>query len=357
MKRAQKKIAAGVIVLALIVGALTLYIQHYGIAVLEPAGEIGLKEKNLLIFASLLAIIVVVPTFILTVFISLKYREGNKKPKKYRPDFDHSLKFEAIWWGIPILIIGTLSVVAWNSAHTLDPYKAIASKQPALNVQVVSLDWKWLFIYPDQHIATVNYFVLPENRPVHFYATSDSVMTSLWLPSLGGQIYAMPGMKTQLYEEPTKAGTFYGANANISGEGFAHMRFAVHVVSQNQFTGWALDASSLSKSLDDASYQQLAKPSIANTETYGNVQSGLFDNIIMKYMVPNGSMKKTMPMPSKADSITSDKTDCNNNPLKNSKATDTSCLPAVRTNSSVKATPKTPIQNTMPKNMNMEMAQ
>lgn len=304
----RRNITFWIVLVVAIVVATILYTAHFGTAVFDPAGVLGTKEKNLIIFASLLAVIVVVPTFILTIYISLKYREGNKSKKKYNPDFDHSRLYESIWWGIPIVIIGVLSVVAWNSAHTLDPYQQIASHEAPLEIKVVSMDWKWLFIYPDQNIATVNYFKMPVNRPVHFDVTSDTVMSSFWVPSLGGQIYSMPGMKTQINEEATRIGTLHGSNANISGPGFASMTFDVDVVDKGDFDKWVQTVQMSPRHLDVPNYLELAKPNVLkHPVSYASVDQGLFDGILMQNMMPGMSLKAmadkmNMPMNNKTSS-------------------------------------------------------
>lgn len=290
--KTKYKIGLGV-VLAVFLAVAVWYLSRRSIPILHPAGEIGQKELHLIILACLLAVIVVVPTFALTIFIALKYRESNheksRKKVTYTPDFDHSRLFESIWWGIPIIIIGILSVVAWRSAHDLDPYKALVSDKKPLTIQVVALDWKWLFIYPDQHIASVNLAEIPTGTPVDFHVTSDTIMNSFWVPSLGGQIYAMPGMDTQLHEMTNKAGDYFGSPANIAGSGFSRMDFTVRAASNSDFTKWIQTAQKSKNMLTTATYSQLAKPSDNTPVTYySSVPQGIFNDIIMKYMMPMG---------------------------------------------------------------------
>ncbi|MGH7195985.1 MAG: COX aromatic rich motif-containing protein [Candidatus Saccharimonadales bacterium] len=282
------------VAIVVVVGLLVWYLATHSIPVFQPTGVTGAKERSLIDFALILSVIVVVPTFALTIYIVWKYREGKHDSNtKYKPDFDHSVLFESVWWGVPIIIIGILSVVTWRSAHSLDPYQKIASSQPALNIQVVSLDWKWLFIYPEQNVASVNYFVIPAGRPVHFSVTSDSVMNSFWVPSLGGQIMAMPGMNTQIYEEATKPGVTYGSSANISGTGFARMRFSTSAVSHLAFNNWISRLKASPLELNVAAYQKLAEPNVLkSTANYAPVQPGLFNQIIMQYMMPGMSLDK-----------------------------------------------------------------
>lgn len=282
--------------LAVVFGVLALavcgwYLSRQSFPVLQPAGEIGLKERGLLYFGLLLAVIVVVPTFALAIFIAVRYREENHdkpgKKVKYTPDFDRSRLFESIWWGIPIVIIGILCVVAWNSAHSLDPYKSLVSDKKPLTIQVVSLDWKWLFIYPDQGVASVNLAEIPVGTPVAFHVTSDTIMNSFWVPSLGGQVYSMPGMDTQLHELVNKPGDYFGSPANIAGHGFSRMDFTVRAASQANFNAWVAQAKNAPQQLNSQTYSQLARPSDNVPVTYyGSIPSGLFDDIIMKYMMP-----------------------------------------------------------------------
>ncbi|HVX23993.1 MAG TPA: ubiquinol oxidase subunit II [Candidatus Saccharimonadales bacterium] len=290
--RKTAKILAIVIPVAALVGWLTWYLRRHSVAVLQPTGELGHKELHLIILACLLAIIVVVPTFALTIFIALRYRESNhqKSHKKitYSPDFDHSRLFETIWWGIPIIIITILSVVTWQSSHALDPYKALASKHKPLVIEVVALDWKWLFIYPEQHVAVVNMAEIPTNVPINFHVTSDAVMNSFWIPQLGGQVYAMPGMDTQLHELADQPGSFFGSPANIAGSGYARMDFTVKAVSQSQFKAWANDVKQVAPQLTMADYQALTKPSQSVPITfYADTPRGLYDTILLKYMMPH----------------------------------------------------------------------
>lgn len=286
----RKKTKAIFSVVALIVTAivilLILYFHHHVVAIFDPAGQVGYRERSLMFFTLILSAIVVIPTFSIAVFIVWKYRENNHRPKKYKPDFDHSRLFESIWWGIPIIIIAVLAVTAWESSHTLDPYRPLVSAQRPLAVQVVALDWKWLFIYPRQQIASVNLLEMPVNTPVSFNLTSDSVMNSFWIPQLGGQIYEMPGMSTKLQLEASRTGTFYGSPANISGEGFSRMIFSAKAVSQRQFNHWVGTVSKSPNSLTLAAYRKLAEHNESPVKYYSGVQSDLYAYEVMKYMSP-----------------------------------------------------------------------
>lgn len=274
----------------LIVGLSWWYISSHTVAVLQPAGQTGIKEKHLIIIAGILSVIVVVPVYAMTIGIALRYRESNKKPKKYSPDWDGQPAVEFTWWAIPIVIIGILSVITWKSSHELDPYKALAASRQPITVQVVSLDWKWLFIYPEQNIASVNFAEVPAQTPVDFEVTSDSVMNSFWVPQLGGQIYAMPGMDTHLNLLADRSGSFAGSSANISGRGFASMDFTIKAGSQSEFTNWVKQAKASSGKLTSPAYGSLAAPSSNNPVSYySSVKGGLFDSIVNKYMPPGGS--------------------------------------------------------------------
>jgi cytochrome o ubiquinol oxidase subunit II len=287
---AKIKILIPVMVALSVIGLLAWYVHRHTIAVLQPAGEVAQKERNLLVFGVLLSALVVVPVFAMTIVIALKYREGNhtRKKVKYSPEWNHSRLFESLWWGVPFAIIVVLSIVTWNSSHALDPYKPLASNKQALQVQVICLDWKWLFMYPEQHIASVNLLEMPVNTPVDFHITSDAVMNSFWIPQLSGQIYAMPGMDTQLHLMADKTGSFLGSPANIAGVGFARMDFTAKSVSAADFKAWVSLAQSSSNELDQNSYDQLAKPSDNNPVVlYAAVQNGLYNNVIMKYMMPD----------------------------------------------------------------------
>ncbi|HSX27819.1 MAG TPA: ubiquinol oxidase subunit II, partial [Patescibacteria group bacterium] len=255
------------LVLALVgVGFVTLafvLIKHHDMAVFSPSGIIADKESRLIFTATALMLIIVVPVFLLTIFIAWRYRAGNTKAK-YSPDWDHNLAIETLWWVLPLIIIGTLSVVAWRSSYELDPFKKLSSSEKPMTIQVVALQWKWLFIYPDQDIASVNYVRFPANRPIDFEITADAPMNSFWIPKLGGQIYAMSGMSTHLHLMASETGTFNGSSANISGEGFASMRFTAQASSENDFETWLKDAKKINQDLSLGSYERLAEPSLHN---------------------------------------------------------------------------------------------
>lgn len=255
------------------------------IDVINSQGHIADRQRDLLRFVVLLSLIVVIPVFTLLFVFSIKYREGNTKAK-YRPDWAHNKWLEAVWWGIPCAIIAVLATVTWFTSHELDPYKKLESSKDPVNVQVVALQWKWLFIYPDHHVASINRLPIPVDTPINFTITADAPMNSFWIPSLGGQIYAMSGMSTKLHLIARNEGTYKGSSANISGEGFADMRFDAVAMSNADFERWLRTASESGKTLDQKSYATLAKPSRAEVTSYRLASDRLYDTIVMKYMMP-----------------------------------------------------------------------
>lgn len=277
------------LILLLLCGALLVVfglLHGHTVSVLDPKGSIGEQERQLIVFALLLSVIVVLPVFIMLFLFAWRYRESNPKKVKYSPDWDHNIFIETVWWLVPSILILILSIVAWNSSHKLDPFKPLAGDKP-LTIQVVALDWKWLFIYPEQNIATVNYVQFPVDRPVTFNITADAPMNSFWIPQLGGQIYAMPGMATQLHLKAGSAGSFRGSSANISGRGFAGMTFTAKASSQQDFNNWVKSAKKSPNHLSFKAYNQLAKPSLNNPASYyASTTPKLYDIIIMKYMGP-----------------------------------------------------------------------
>ncbi|HUB93135.1 MAG TPA: COX aromatic rich motif-containing protein [Verrucomicrobiae bacterium] len=281
-----KKVLGILLVTAVIVVATGWYLSGHVVSVLQPAGPVSHKERNLIVFTLLLSAVVVIPVFTMLGVFAYRYREGNRRAK-YDPKLEGNALAETIWWLIPAVIVGVIGVVTWRSSYAMDPFKALGSKKQTLNVQVVSLDWKWLFIYPGQDVASVNEAAVPVGTPVNFELTSDTVMTSFWVPQLGGQMYAMPGMATQLNLEADKTGSFNGFTANISGSGFAGMTFAVKSMSQSSFNSWVTSAKHTKRALNASSYEALAQPSsYVRPSYYATVDPNLYDTIVMKYMTP-----------------------------------------------------------------------
>ncbi|HBL19942.1 MAG TPA: ubiquinol oxidase subunit II [Alteromonas mediterranea] len=259
--------------------------------VLDPKGQVGMDEKNLIILCTILMLIVVVPVIVLTLYFAWKYR-ASRDFEIYTPKWAHSTKIEAVVWSIPILIVISLSVITWRSTHALDPYSPLEGQGEHLTVEVVSLNWKWLFIYPEQGIATVNELVFPANKPVAFKITSESTMNSFFIPQLGSQIYSMAGMETKLHLIANEPGTYKGISSNYSGAGFTGMKFnAIATPTEGDFNDWVASVKQAQTALTPASYEQLAKQSENNPVTYySNVSEGLFHDIVMKYMKDHGSM-------------------------------------------------------------------
>jgi cytochrome o ubiquinol oxidase subunit 2 len=278
------KIACTVLVILASLALLFWYLQHNNVEVLNPKGLIAEKQKSLVIIASLLMVIVVIPVFVMTFYFVWKYRAGNPKAK-YSPDWAVNHLAEAIWWGLPCLIVVALSIIAWKSSHELDPFRPLDVEGKPMRVQVVALQWKWLFIYPEQKIATVNFLRIPQDTPINFEITSDAPMNSLWIPQLGGQVYAMPGMKTKLHLIANEAGNFRGSSANLSGSGFAGMRFYVTAGPQADFDEWVATAQHSQSFLNSDEYGHLAEPTADHPKaTYVLQEDDLFDRIVMKYM-------------------------------------------------------------------------
>ncbi len=283
------KVLLPVLLAVAVFAAAAIYLRHTSVPILQPRGVSAQKERGLLGFTLLLGMVVIIPVFIMTVAIAYRYREDNPKKVTYTPDWNTHRVAEIIWWGIPIVIIGILGVVTWRSTYQLDPYRTLASDRKPLTVQVVSMDWKWLFIYPDQGVASVNLAPIPVGTSVKFEITSDSVMNSFWVPQLGGQIYAMPGMVTYINMMTNHIGNYDGSSANISGTGFAGMKFSVRGESQADFNAWLQAAQEAPKQLNAAAYATLAKPSSSNPPVvYSHVSNELYDTIVLKYMMPMG---------------------------------------------------------------------
>jgi len=257
------------------------------IAVLNPKGIIGLQERDLIILSTLLMMIIIVPVFILSIVISWKYRAGNPKAK-YNPEWDHSHVAETLWWGVPFVIVFILGVITWKSCHDLDPFKPLVSDKKPLRIQVVALQWKWLFIYPEQNIATVNFVQFPEQIPLNFEITADAPMNSFWIPQLGSQIYAMPAMSTKLHLMANETGVFRGLSANLSGRGFASMQFSAKASSQEDFNAWVKSVQESPNLLTVEEYNRLVAPSEESQPTFYALQKeGLYNWILMKYMAPH----------------------------------------------------------------------
>jgi cytochrome o ubiquinol oxidase subunit 2 len=248
--------------------------------ILDPQGPVGAANAKILRNALAAMLTVVVPTIVATLVFAWWYRASNRRAH-YRPGFVYSGRLELVVWAIPILIVNFLGGLIWMGAHDLDPFKPIAAKKVPLEVQVVSLDWKWLFIYPDQGIASVNELTLPAGAPVHFSLTSASVMNSFFVPQLGSMIAVMPGMVTQLHLEASHPGDFYGQSTQFSGDGFSDMHFTLHAVSADAFAQWVANRQEAGPWLDRAGYLDLLHESQnVRPFTYQSVEPGLFEDIV-----------------------------------------------------------------------------
>jgi cytochrome o ubiquinol oxidase subunit II len=248
--------------------------------VLDPHGPIGAAERTILFNSTAIMLAVIVPVIVLTLAFAWWFRSGNSKAE-YLPDWHYSGPVELVVWSIPALVIMFLGGIAWIGSHDLDPPKPIASLVRPLDVQVVALDWKWLFIYPEQGVASVNRLVVPTGTPLHFTVTSGSVMNSFFVPQLGSQIYAMAGMSTQVQLQADKAGTYTGISAQFSGDGFSDMRFAVEAMPAADFSDWLGKAHAAGGTLDMAAYGSLAKPGTQDKpSTFGSVPAHLYESIV-----------------------------------------------------------------------------
>jgi cytochrome o ubiquinol oxidase subunit II len=251
--------------------------------VLDSKGAVGKAEVSLIATSVYAMLIVVIPVILLTLFVAWKYRASNTNAT-YAPKWSHSTAIEVAIWAIPTAIILYLGILTWNTTHELDPYKPLESNVKPINVEVVALDWKWLFIYPDLGIASVNQLAFPVGTPVNFRITSDSVMNSFFIPQLGGQIYAMAGMQTKLHLVADHAGDYAGISANYSGAGFSDMKFRALAMSQGDYDAWIKKVKSENANLSMDVYAGVAQPSEkAPVKYFSTVDPKLFNNIVAKY--------------------------------------------------------------------------
>lgn len=257
--------------------------------VMKPHGDIAQQQADLIVTSTLLMLIIIVPVIVLTLVFAFRYRQSNSEAT-YAPDWDHSTRLELVIWGAPLLIIIALGAITWISTHKLDPFRPldrIAEDKPLpvgvkpLEVYAVSMDWKWLFIYPEQGIATVNEMAAPVDRPIHFRLTSTNVMNTFYVPALAGMIYTMPGMETQLHAVINKAGAYDGLSAHYSGAGFSDMRFKFHGLSDDDFARWVAEHKAGGKTLTREDYLKLEQPSTREpVRRYASVEPGLWGAIV-----------------------------------------------------------------------------
>lgn len=255
-------------------------------SVLDAQGPVGASDSAILMDALLIMLVIVIPTILVAFWIAWHYRASNTKAK-YLPEWSYSGKIEAVVWAIPILVIMFIGGVIWIGSYELDPFKPLPSKTPPLEVQVVALDWKWLFIYPQHNLATVNQLVVPAGVPVHFSITSGSVFNTFFIPRLGSMIYAMPGMTSQLYLQADHPTTLIGESAHFSGDGFSDMMFQVHSLPLKDFSTWVRQSRASGPVLNRAAYDALARQS-HNVKPYGYraVDAALFSDIASQKFGP-----------------------------------------------------------------------
>ncbi|RDS83482.1 ubiquinol oxidase subunit II [Dyella psychrodurans] len=264
--------------------------------IMSPSGDLAVQQRDLIIDSVILMLLIIVPVIALTVLFAWRYRASNKHAH-YDPEWDHSTMLELLIWSAPLLIIIALGALTWVSTHKLDPFRpldrlsegrAVPASAKPLEIDVVALDWKWLFIYPEQGIATVNDVAAPVDRPIQFKITASSVMNSFFIPALAGQIYAMPNMETQLQAVMNKPGDFEGFSANYSGEGFSGMHFIFHSVSDDGFAQWVAQAKASGDALNRDAYVKLAAPSSNDpVHRYANIDPTLYQDILTNCVQPD----------------------------------------------------------------------
>ncbi|WP_427911405.1 ubiquinol oxidase subunit II [Ramlibacter sp. MMS24-I3-19] len=275
--------------LALLPFLAPLLLGGCGSVVLKPHGDIAAQQAHLVIQSTLLMLLVIVPVIIATLVFAFRYRASNTEAE-YTPDWDHSTRLELMIWGVPLLIIIALGAITWISTHKLDPYRpldridaqrAIAPGTKPLVVDVVAMDWKWLFVYPEQGIATLNELAVPVDRPVEFRITASTVMNTFYVPTMAGMVYAMPGMETRLNAVMNRTGEYEGLSANYSGAGFSDMHFKVRSLGDADFAAWVDASRKGGEALTRAAYLQLEKPSAKEpVRRFAKVDDGLYDLIL-----------------------------------------------------------------------------
>jgi cytochrome o ubiquinol oxidase subunit 2 len=264
-------------------------------AILSPAGPVGKAERTILLNSLAIMLAIVIPVILATLAFAWWFRASNRRAQRL-PTWSYSGRIELIIWSIPALVVFFLGGIAWLGSHDLDPANPLPSRHKALEVDVVSLDWKWLFIYPEQGVASVNRLVAPVGVPLHLRITSASVLNVFFVPRLGTEIYAMNGMATQLYLQADEAGVFPGLAAHFSGDGFSDMNFEMQAVSPDEFAAWTSATSTGGPQLDDASYRTLLQQTEnVKPYTYRAVQAGLFDAILEQKLPPGDGPQTGRP--------------------------------------------------------------
>jgi cytochrome o ubiquinol oxidase subunit 2 len=262
-------------------------------AVLSPAGPIGAADRTILLDALAIMLAIVVPTILAILAFAWWFRDSNTHARR-QPTLTYSGRIELIVWSIPALVVFFLGGIAWIGSQLLDPARPLSSSAKPLEIQVVSLDWKWLFIYPEQGVASMNSLVAPAGVPLHFRITSASVFNVFFVPKLGSEIYSMYGMTTQLNLQADRPGIYPGLSAHFSGDGFSDMAFDLRAVTAEQFSAWATAADASGPVLDEAAYRDLLRQSEnIKPYTYRSVRPGLFDAIVMQRLAPGDGPEPT----------------------------------------------------------------
>lgn len=276
---------------------------------LDPAGPVAAAQRHHIIWVTLITLIVVLPAILLTPYLAWRYRHGARK-SDYRPKWEFSWSLELLIWGVPAVIVVVLGVGLWQATQQLDPYKPLASTEKPLHIDVIGLDWKWLFVYPDQGIATVGVMAVPKGRPLALSLTTDTVMQSFFIPALGSQVYAMPGMRTRLHLLADRTGNFRGLNTQYNGTGFAHQKFVARSMTKAGFRDWVRQVQTHGVALNASNYATLRKASTraqsfaalgtsampANVLYFNGVPSHFFASILARYHDDHASPPSSAPI-------------------------------------------------------------
>ncbi|MDO8265973.1 MAG: cytochrome ubiquinol oxidase subunit II [Candidatus Saccharibacteria bacterium] len=280
------RVAVTTLVMGILIGLFFFILRGKDYLILDPKGIIAEKQRNLFVWTVAIGLIAVLIIFVLTAFIAIKYRASNKK-SDYKPEWDSNRFIEGIWWALPFLLIGSLAIVTWFSSHDLDPFKPIGSDKQTKTIQVVAMQWKWLFIYPEEKIVSINYAAIPEDVPVKFEITADAPMNSFWVPQLGGQMYAMSGMSTELNLLADEVGQYKGVSSNISGAGFASMNFIIDSKNDSDYDSWIKSVYNSNNYFSFEDYQDLTVPSESDEPLQLILSDhNLYNQILAKYTTP-----------------------------------------------------------------------
>lgn len=265
--------------------------EHF-VGMLNPKGLIASEERKLFFDTLALMLIVVLPVIVMS-FTFVYHYQVSHRIRVYKPNWGHSYFLETLWWGIPCVIITVLAILTWKKTYELDPYSKIAGlNQPPLLIQAIALPWKWLFIYPDQDIASVNQLVIPVGQQVEFWITADNVpMSAFFIPQLGSQIYAMAGMRTRLHLVAEHPGNYEGLDTQYNGAGFSDMHFNVQVVSPAEMQQWINQTKLSTSHLTETEYATLLNPSMNNSpQLFSGISTNLFESVLMTYMNTVGTI-------------------------------------------------------------------